>query len=52
MAATSDLLTEFGEMTLDRALTRRKAINMLAKRHHMSPNEVYAAIEARKKSGD
>jgi 16S rRNA (cytidine1402-2'-O)-methyltransferase len=42
---------EFGELTNNRALSRRKAISALARRHQMAPNAVYAAIELGKKSG-
>ena len=47
----SDLVTEFGVMTDFKALTRRQTIAALAKRHGMTPNEVYQAIEGAKKSG-
>jgi 16S rRNA (cytidine1402-2'-O)-methyltransferase len=46
-----DLVAEFGEMTELNALTKRKAIGALARRHGMAPNEVYALLEAAKKSG-
>jgi len=44
------LLVEFGEMTLSGAISRREAINRLAARHRIAPNELYAAIELAKKS--
>ena len=45
------LAAEFGDMTANRALSRRGAIASLARRHGMAPNDVYAALEAAKKSG-
>ena len=48
----SDLATEFGEMTLTKTVSKRRAVAMLARRHRLSTNDVYAAIEAAKKSGD
>jgi len=48
---TPDLVSEFGEMTATDGVTRRKAITALARRHRMAPNEVYALLEAAKKSG-
>src|SRR5262249_24423909 len=44
-----DLVAEFGEMIENGALTRRKAIGVLARRHGIAPNEVYARLEAAKK---
>jgi 16S rRNA (cytidine1402-2'-O)-methyltransferase len=46
-----ELALEFGELTANRAHTRRRAVAALARRHGMAPNDVYAAIEAGKKSG-
>jgi len=46
-----DLATEFGEMTANPTVSRRRAVGMLARRHRLSTNDVYAAIEAVKKSG-
>jgi 16S rRNA (cytidine1402-2'-O)-methyltransferase len=45
------LLDELGEMTLKQPTSRRRALNIIAKRHSIPPNEVYAAIERAKKSG-
>jgi 16S rRNA (cytidine1402-2'-O)-methyltransferase len=45
------LATEFGDMTAKRAVSRRGAVADLARRHGLAPNDVYAAIEAAKKSG-
>ena len=47
----AELALEFGEMTAKKTFTRRAAISALARRHRMAPNDVYAAIEAAKKSG-
>jgi len=44
------LMAEFGEMTASGKTTRRRAIAQLARRHRLSPNEVYEAIERTKKS--
>ncbi len=43
--------SEFGELTNNKAATRREAIRIVAKRHNISANEVYAAIERAKNSG-
>ena len=48
----STLAREFGEMTASEQLSRRKAVNVLARRHGMPPNEVYKALEGVKKSGE
>jgi 16S rRNA (cytidine1402-2'-O)-methyltransferase len=45
------LATELGDMTANKAVSRRRAIADLARRHRLAPNDVYAAIEAAKKSG-
>ena len=47
----TDLALEIGEMTLNTALTKRKAINIVARKHGLAPNEVYKALEVTKKSG-
>ena len=46
-----DLLAEFGEMTASPGVTKRKAVGLLARRHGLQPNRVYALIEDAKKSG-
>jgi 16S rRNA (cytidine1402-2'-O)-methyltransferase len=46
-----DWVAEFGEMTTVEGFTKRKAITVLARRHGVATNEVYARIEAAKKSG-
>ena len=45
----ASIATEFGEITELSSLSRRKALNVLARRHDMAPNEVYEAIERAKK---
>jgi 16S rRNA (cytidine1402-2'-O)-methyltransferase len=47
----AELAVEFGELTANPSVSRRRAIAVLAKRHGLATNEVYAAIEASKKSG-
>ena len=42
---------EFGEITKIKGMTRRKAINVLARRHGLTPNRVYEILEESKKSG-
>ena len=44
------IVAEFGEMTSVSGVTKRKAINLVAKRHGIAPNQVYAILEAAKKS--
>jgi 16S rRNA (cytidine1402-2'-O)-methyltransferase len=44
-----ELALEFGEITKSHRLTKRKAINVLAKRHGRSPNEMYEAVERGRK---
>jgi 16S rRNA C1402 (ribose-2'-O) methylase RsmI len=46
-----DVIDEFGEMTAQPGVTKRKAVGLLARRHGLPPNRVYALIEAAKKSG-
>ena len=48
----ADLATELGEMTIVSGSTKRKAVNALARKHGMPPNEVYRALETAKKSGE
>jgi 16S rRNA (cytidine1402-2'-O)-methyltransferase len=47
-----DLVAEFGLLTADRTVSRRKAISVLARRHGLAPNDVYRAIEVAKQSGE
>jgi 16S rRNA (cytidine1402-2'-O)-methyltransferase len=51
VAAPSDAetLVEFGELTINDRISRRRAINVIARRYNIAPNEVYAAIERAKK---
>jgi len=42
---------EIGEMTATKGMTKRKAINAVARRHGMAPNEIYELAEEAKKSG-
>jgi 16S rRNA (cytidine1402-2'-O)-methyltransferase len=46
-----DIAIEIGYMTTIDGMTKRKAINIVARRHGLAPNDVYAALEAAKKSG-
>ena len=48
-ASERDLAIQFGEITESGAMTRRKAIGILARRHGRSPNDVYKAIEKGRK---
>ena len=50
-ARDEDVIAEFGEMTAISGFTKRKAVGLLARRHGLQPNRVYALIEAAKKSG-
>jgi 16S rRNA (cytidine1402-2'-O)-methyltransferase len=44
-----ELAVEFGEITESEGLTKRKAINVLARRHGRPPNEIYRAVERGRK---
>jgi 16S rRNA (cytidine1402-2'-O)-methyltransferase len=44
-----DLAIQFGEITDLKGMTKRKAINILARRHGRSPNDVYKAVERGRK---
>jgi 16S rRNA (cytidine1402-2'-O)-methyltransferase len=44
-----EMLVELGRMIDNDSLSRRRAINALARRYQLPPNEVYSAIEAAKK---
>ncbi len=48
----SDLMREFGELTKLSSLPRRRALNVLARRHQRRTNEVYEAIERARKLGE
>ena len=43
------VLAEFGLMTIKPGITKRKAINMLARKHGIAPNMVYEMLENAKK---
>ena len=47
----SDLAREFGQLTQNTAVTRRRAIAQLGRKHGLSARETYAALEQAKKSG-
>ncbi|MCU1382769.1 MAG: Ribosomal small subunit methyltransferase [Acidobacteria bacterium] len=47
----ANVSAEFGEITNIDGMTRRKAINVLAKRHGLTPNRIYEILEETKKSG-
>jgi len=49
LPAGASVLLEIGELTEKSALTKRQAINALARKYHRPPNEVYAAVEQAKK---
>jgi 16S rRNA (cytidine1402-2'-O)-methyltransferase len=44
------ILADFGEMTELRTLTRRQALTAVGRKHGLSPNKVYEALERAKKS--
>ena len=45
----SSLYLELGQLIDNKTLSRRKALAELGRRHQMSPNQVYDAIERAKK---
>ena len=47
----TELVLEIGRMTAENGLTKRKAINIVARKHGLAPNRVYDVVEAAKKSG-
>jgi 16S rRNA (cytidine1402-2'-O)-methyltransferase len=47
----ADIAIEFGELTKNTAMTRRQVIAALAKKHRLSANAVYAAVESARKVG-
>jgi 16S rRNA (cytidine1402-2'-O)-methyltransferase len=49
LATERDLAVQFGEITESEGLTKRKAINILARRHGRPPNEIYKAVERGRK---
>jgi len=50
--SSHQLAVEFCDMTANEAISRRSAIANLARRHGMATNDVYAALEEAKKSGE
>ena len=48
--AAATILHDIGEMTKKIGVTKRKAINAVAKKHGIPPNRVYEIVEAGKKS--
>lgn len=48
-ATERELALEFGEITESLGLAKRKAINVLARRHGRPPNEIYKAVERGRK---
>ena len=48
--APSDVIDDFGETTKIIGMTRRRAINVVARKHGLTPNRVYEIIEDHKKS--
>jgi 16S rRNA (cytidine1402-2'-O)-methyltransferase len=49
LPSDDDIAKEFGELTANVGSTRRQAIAYLAKKHSLSANKVYAALEKAKK---
>ena len=49
-ALAVNLASEFGEMRTAPGISKRRAISMLARKHGLTPNSVYEAIEEAKKS--
>jgi len=50
--SSQQLAIEFCDMTANETISRRSAIASLARRHGMATNDVYAALEEVKKSGE
>jgi len=48
--STASVVNEFGQITSIVGVTKRKAINILARRHGLAPNKVYEILENAKKS--
>ena len=51
VSSSASIVDEFGEMTLLAGVTKRKAINIVARRHGIAPNKIYEILETFKKSG-
>lgn len=50
LPSPAELWDEFGEMTANAALTRRQALNRLARKHGIPPNELYSLLESGRNS--
>ncbi len=50
LETNASVLRDIGETTLITGMTKRKAINVVAKKHGIPPNRVYEIVEAGKKS--
>ena len=50
LATDAELALELGHMANDGKISRRNAIQQLAKKHGRSPNDIYAAVERAKNS--
>jgi 16S rRNA (cytidine1402-2'-O)-methyltransferase len=48
-ATDGDLYSELCQITENKVSSRRKALNVLARKHRMTPNQVYEAVERAKK---
>jgi 16S rRNA (cytidine1402-2'-O)-methyltransferase len=49
--SSQELAAQIGEMTTVVGMTKRRAINAVARRHGLAPNRVYELVEDAKKSG-
>jgi len=49
IATDRELYTELGQIIENKLSSRRKALNVLARKHRMTPNQVYEAVERAKK---
>jgi 16S rRNA (cytidine1402-2'-O)-methyltransferase len=49
-ATPTDIASEFGELTNKNGMTRRQAMSAIARRHRISANAIYDALEKHKKS--
>jgi 16S rRNA (cytidine1402-2'-O)-methyltransferase len=47
----AELAAEIGAMTANEGMTKRKALNIVARKHGLAPNELYKTLETAKKSG-
>ena len=51
MASDQEVAIEFGRMTGELKISRRQAIQRLAKKHDRRPNDIYSAVERAKQLG-